>query len=156
MSKVAIITVPGVEPLDLYEIKEFVKESLMMGILVKGQGVGFEIADIPDLGGVVIHSIPEIPPVLCQANELETDIQDVSFVGCGAKEKRRIHDALLRFRAEHGLGCLEELASAIGEGVTAGILRDAIGGAKLEMNIWRQIGLGLDRMVAGGQDGQAD
>lgn len=154
MSKVAIITVPGGEPLDLYEIREFVKESLMMGILVKGQGVGFEIADIPDLGGVVVYETPKEPcDPPCAASDTDTDKVEVCFAGYGAKEKRRIYAKLMRYRADHGLGCLDALASVIGNDMTAEKLRDAMNGAKLTMDVWRQIGIALDRLDTEGDHG---
>ena len=155
MSKVAIITVPGGEPLDLCEIREFVKESLMMGILVKGQGVGFEIADIPDLGGVIVcETLKESCDPPCAASD--ADRAEICFSGYGAKEKRRIYDKLMRYRADHGLGCLDALASVIGNDMTAVKLRDAMNGKKLTMDVWRQIGIALDRLDTEGDHGQAD
>lgn len=143
-TKVAVITIPSLPQRNLLEIQKFVRDSLVMGILVKEQGIEFEIVDVPDLGGVIVHEVPNAPDIPCAVPD--TRGTEVNFSGHGAKEKRRIYEKLMQYRTEHGLGCLDELAAVIGGGVTTETLRDAINGTKLTMDIWRQIGIAMDRL----------
>ena len=92
-----------------------------------------------DPGGTGSDGLPETP------NEPEPE-GEVAFTGYGAKEKRRIYEALRRYRDRHGLGSLEPLAEAAGQGLTATALRGALLGCKLPMETWRAIGSALDRL----------
>ena len=112
-----------------------------------GKGVQWELLELPELGGVRVQDPggtgsdgpPETP------NEPEPE-GEVAFTGYGAKEKRRIYEALRRYRDRHGLGSLEPLAEAAGQGLTATALRGALLGGKLPMETWRAIGSALDRL----------
>lgn len=145
MSSVLVVTVPSELDGDLYQMRNYVKESLELGVLIVGKGVQWELLEIPELGGVRVQDPggtgPDGPPEA--PDELEGE---VAFTGYGAKEKRRIYESLRRYRDRHGLGSLEPLAEAAGQGLTATVLREALLGGKLPMETWRAIGSALDRL----------
>ncbi|WP_165449812.1 hypothetical protein [Intestinimonas timonensis] len=145
MSSVLVVTVPSELDGDLYQMRNYVKESLELGVLIVGKGVQWELLELPELGGVRVQDPggtgPDGPPEAPDEPEGE-----VAFTGCGAKEKRRIYEALRRYRDRHGLGSLEPLAEAAGQGLTATVLREALLGGKLPMETWRAIGSALDRL----------
>lgn len=49
---VLVVRVPAKEPVDLRAVRSFVMDSLALGVLVIGQGVGLSLEYLPDLGGV--------------------------------------------------------------------------------------------------------
>ena len=149
MATVAVVRLPAGEPADLPEVRAFVLESLALGVLPLGKGVELELLDVPPLGGVLVEGRGQPPSGTAQpppAPEPPGDEAGPEFTGHGAREKRRVHGALLAYRRRHGLGCLEELAGIIGGGMTAGILRSALARDKLPMEQWRQIGQALVRL----------
>ena len=143
MTNVLILRVPAAEGGDLIDIRDYILESLERGVLILGQGVSWEVAQLPDLGGVALAAEPDAleAPVL----------PAVTFTGSGAREKRRIRDALVRYREENGLGSLEALAKP--DGPTLHDLRAALSCEKLPMEVWRRIGAALDRLGDGQGEG---
>lgn len=49
---VLVVRVPAKELSDLRAIRSFIMDSLALGVLVVGQGVGLSLEYLPDLGGV--------------------------------------------------------------------------------------------------------
>lgn len=49
---VLVVRVPAKESADLRAVRSFVMDSLALGVLVVGQGVGLSLEYLPDLGGV--------------------------------------------------------------------------------------------------------
>lgn len=148
---VAVVRVPEGEPADLPEVRAFVLESLALGVLPLMEGMALTLLDVPPLGGVLVEGRTQPPSGTAQpppAPEPPEDEAGPAFTGGGAREKRRVYEALLAYRRRHGLGCLEELAGLIGDGMTANILRSALARDKLPMEQWRQIGQALDRLEA--------
>ena len=146
MSSVLVVTVPSALDGDLYRMRDYVRESLELGVLVVGKEVQWELLELPELGGVQVQGTNMIAlDWLPELDEPEPE-GEVAFTGCGAKEKRRIYEALRRYRDRHGLGSLEPLAEAAGQGLTATALRGALLGGKLPMETWRAIGSALDRL----------
>ena len=128
MSSVLVVTVPSALDGDLCQMRDYVRESLELGVLIVGKGVQWELLELPELGGVRVQDPggtgPDGPPEMPDEPEGE-----VAFTGYGAKEKRRIYEALRRYRDRHGLGSLEPLAEAAGQGLTATELRGRCWGA---------------------------
>lgn len=64
-------------------------------------------------------------------------------------EKLDILERLKRYRKEHGLGCLADVAKKAGRGITDDTLRSALqGNITLDIREWRQISKALDRLAA--------
>ena len=147
MSSVLVVTVPSALDGDLYQMRDYVRESLELGVLIVGKGGQWDLLELPELGGVRVQDPggagSDGPPETPGEPEPEGE---VAFTGYGAKEKRRIYEALRRYRDRHGLGSLEPLAEAAGQGLTATELRGALLGGKLPMETWRAIGSALDRL----------
>lgn len=153
--QVLFVTVPAAESCDLLEIRAYVLESLAAGVLILGPGVEWAVVTLPELGDVVIAS-PPTPPVetVCPPGSISSPPNPApgseaqgypAFTGAGAKEKRLICDALHRFRAERGLGCLRLLTAQSGT-LTEDLLRAALRGAKIPIETWRLIGKALDAL----------
>lgn len=143
MTNVLILTVPAAKGADLVDMRDFVLESLELGVLILGQGASWQVEQLPELGGVEVREavkaqgppLPEPPAV------------GAAFTGYGAKEKRRILDALVQYRDRNGLGSLEALAQP--DGPTLQELRAALLCEKLPMETCQKIGAALDQMEEG-------
>ena len=59
MTNVLILRVPDAEGGDLIDIRDYILESLERGVLILGQGVSWEVAQLPDLGGVALAAEPD-------------------------------------------------------------------------------------------------
>ena len=85
-----------------------------------------------------------------QGTELKAEANFGGFSGRGGAEKAAIHKRLMEFRGDPPrLGCLNELAAATREKVTADMLRQIIvDGASPSIDVWRIIGKALDTLEA--------
>lgn len=139
---------------DLYFIRDYILESLELGVLVVGQGVSWEIADLPDLGGVSVKLAegppggPDPAPAAGPETAPKPGQEKVRFKGAGAAEKQRIYQRLLQWRRLHGLGSLQALVDAGGGRLTEETLRTGLRAGKLELDVWRQIDRAIS--LAGG------
>lgn len=147
MSSVLVVTVPSALDGDLCQMRDYVRESLALGVLIVGKEFQWELLELPQLGDVRVQDPggtgTDGPSETPDEGEPEGE---VAFTGYGAKEKRRIYEALRRYRDRPGQGSLEPLAEAAGQGLTATALRGALLGDKLPMEPWRAIGSALDRL----------
>ena len=150
---VLVVRVPAKETSDLRAVRSFVMDSLALGVLVVGQGVGLSLEYLPDLGGVACtwdspwdEEEPEMP-----GKEPEVDPVDMEpvfrHVGHGAREKNQILTRLTAYRKANGLGCLAKVAALAGAPVTEETLRGMLtGGKKLPLSQWQQVGRALDAL----------
>ncbi len=150
---VLVVRVPAKESADLRAVRSFIMDSLALGVLVVGQGVGLSLEYLPDLGGVACtwdspwdEDEPGIPE-----KEQEEDPVDmepvVQHVGHGAREKNQILTRLTTYRKSNGLGCLAKVAALAGAPVTEETLREMLtGGKKLPLSQWQQVGRALDAL----------
>lgn len=140
---VLILTVPSAEGADLVEMRDFVLESLELGVLILGLGVSWKIEQFPELGYVGVQTAPgdQAPPLPEPEVEPPEGDPPPGFTGKGAREKQQVLDALVQYRDRKGLGSLEALARP--GGPTTQELRDALLRRKLPMETWRQIGAAL-------------
>ena len=151
---VLVVRVPAKESVDLRAVRSFVMDSLALGVLVIGQGVGLSLEYLPKLGGVACTwSDPwavdeqdggdEAPD-----DEIAPDAPPFPrYVGYGAKEKNQILARLTAYRKTNGLGCLAKVAGLAGKPVTDELIRELITeGKKIPMEVWRQIGAALDAL----------
>ena len=139
MSSVFVVTVPSGLGGDPYLMRDYVRESLELGVLIVDEGVRWELLELPELGevraqgGPTVDASPAPPETADQAG-------GISFSGHGAREKKRIWQALRAYRDHNGLGSLGPLAELAGQGLTAAVLRGALLGDRLPMDTWRAIG----------------
>lgn len=71
--------------------------------------------------------------------------------------KREILERLRRYRQKHGLGCFAALTKACGEGVTETTLRNLYHGDEVQpIQVWRQVGAGLDKLGVSKLDTQKE
>lgn len=151
---VLVVRVPAKEPTDLRAVRSYIMDSLALGVLVVGQGVGLSLEYLPDLGGVACTwSDPwaddeqdgrdEAPD-----DEIAPDAPPFPrYVGYGAKEKNQILARLTAYRKANGLGCLAKVAGLAGKPVTDELIRELITeGKKIPMEVWRQIRAALDAL----------
>ena len=127
---VLILTVPSAEGADLVEMRDFVLESLELGVLILGLGVSWKIEQFPELGYVGVQTAQgdQAPPL----PEPPEGDPPPGFTGKGAGEKQQVLDALVQYRDRKGQGLQ-----------AAQELRDALLRRKLPMETWRQIGAAL-------------
>lgn len=157
---VLVVRVPAKESADLRAVRSFIMDSLALGVLVVGQGVGLSLEYLPNLGGVACtwdspwdEDEPEMPE-----KEQEEDPVDmepaVRHVGHGAREKNQILTRLTTYRKANGLGCLAKVAALAGAPVTEETLRGMLtGGKKLPLSQWQQVGRALDALEQEGGHG---
>lgn len=158
---VLVVRVPAKESADLRAVRSFVMDSLALGVLVVGQGVGLSLEYLPKLGGVACTwSDPWVDDGQDGRDEAQDDeiaSDDPPFpryVGYGAKEKNQILARLTAYRKANGLGCLAKVAALAGAPVTEDILREMLtGGKKLPLSQWQQVGRALDALEQEGGHG---
>lgn len=147
---VLVVRVPAKESADLRAVRSFVMDSLALGVLVVGQGVGLSLEYLPDLGGVACtwdspwdEEEPEKEP-----GKDPVDVEPAfRHVGHGAREKNQILTRLIAYRKANGLGCLAKVAALAGAPVTEETLRGMLtGGRKLPLSQWQQVGRALDAL----------
>ena len=145
-----IITAPtGLDITKARELRDFVAESAACGVLVLDAGITWEVAVLPEFGYAM--TAPIIASVSESLSAKQEDLPKVTgFTGQGAREKKRIHEALMAYRRAHGLGSFTQLASLAGGEVTDSVLRAAAQGEKLPMEQWRKIGAALDSLTKEG------
>lgn len=151
---VLVVRVPAKEPTDLRAVRSYIMDSLALGVLVVGQGVGLSLEYLPDLGGVACTwSDPWADDEQDGRDEAPDDEiapDDPPFpryVGYGAKEKNQILARLTAYRKANGLGCLAKVAGLAGKPVTDELIRELITeGKKIPMEVWRQIRAALDAL----------
>ena len=147
---VLVVRVPAKESADLRAVRSFVMDSLALGVLVVGQGVGLSLEYLPDLGGVACTWDSPWDEEESE-KEPEKDPVDVEpafrHVGHGAREKNQILTRLIAYRKANGLGCLAKVAALAGAPVTEETLRGMLtGGRKLPLSQWQQVGRALDAL----------
>ena len=151
---VLVVRVPAKESTDLRAVRSFVMDSLALGVLVVGQGVGLSLEYLPKLGGVACTwSDPWADDEQDRGDEdpddeiAPDDPPFPRYVGYGAKEKNQILARLTAYRKANGLGGLAKVAGLAGKPVTDELIRELITeGKKIPMGVWRQIGAALDAL----------
>lgn len=151
---VLVVRVPAKESADLRAVRSFIMDSLALGVLVVGQGVGLSLEYLPNLGGVTCtwespwgDEEPEMPENEREAGEPADMEPAFRHVGHGAREKNQILARLTAYRKANGLGCLTQVATLAGAPVTEETLRGMLtGGRKLPLAEWQQVGRALDTL----------
>ncbi len=141
-SSILLVRVPVLESVDGRALRDYVLESLKLGVLVLMDGVECEVMELPQLGKVEVVTKPQAPPAQKAAAEASSE----------GDEKRKILQRLTEYRKTHGLGCLKAVASATrtkGQ-INDNTLRMILTGDAPSMPIedWRRINRALQRLEA--------
>lgn len=140
------------------QIRDYVVESLALGVLVVDPGTNLHLEYYPPLGGVTCtlqeeteKEEPEDEEGTEQPDESGADQPDAEHaatnVGPGARVKKRILARLTSYRKTHGLGCLRQVAELAGKPLTEEILRmTLLGEVKQPLEVWKQIDRALDAL----------
>ena len=145
---VLVVRAQGLSDENRSALRDYVVESLGLGVLVIGTGITYSLERFPSLGGVQCHGIEctESPDKLLR----EHSVDCVKITGRFAEEKQLILARLKAFRHKRGLGCFAELAKEAGSPVTDSMLRSMlVGAASPNIAQWRQVGTALDRLEPG-------
>lgn len=140
------------------QIRDYVVESLALGVLVVDPGTNLHLEYYPPLGGVTCavqeeteKEEPEGEEGTEQPDESGADQPDAEHaatnVGPGARVKKRILARLTSYCKTHGLGCLRQVAELAGKPLTEEILRmTLLGEVKQPLEVWKQIDRALDAL----------
>ena len=157
---VLIVTAPELPAKSLRELRDYVIESVQMGVLVLSSRYTYKLDTMPELGGVEVmggnlysgeyligvdlaeegteDQMAEVPP-------LRAHDAPVKYAGRAGEEKRRIFQRLQKYREKHGKGCLDAVAERAGREISADVLRELlIGGMTISIDHWRRIDKALD------------
>ena len=144
------------------QIRDYVVESLALGVLVVDPGTNLHLEYYPPLGGVTCavqeeteKEEPEGEEGTEQPDESGADQPDAEHAAAhvwpGARVKNRILARLTSYRKTHGLGCLRQVAELAGKPLTEEILRmTLLGEVKQPLEVWKQIDRALDALEQGG------
>lgn len=169
---VLVVRAPGRSDPQLRALRDFLAESLALGVLVLGQHDTFALECFPDLGGVACRADgpagegeeweppeapeqPEVPEQLLREHPAPGKV----LTGRNAGEKQAILARLKAYRKARGLGCLDEVARAAGGDFTPDLLRRILSGeASLDIVQWRRLGKALAGLEAkeGAGDGESN
>lgn len=140
------------------QIRDYVVESLALGVLVVDPGTNLHLEHYPPLGGVTCtvqeeteKEEPEGEEGTEQPDESGADQPDAEHTATNvwpsARVKKRILARLTSYRKTHGLGCLRQVAELAGKPLTEEILRmTLLGEVKQPLEVWKQIDRALDAL----------
>lgn len=122
---VLVVRVPAKESVDLRAVRSFVMDSLALGVLVVGQGVGLSLEYLPKLGGV---ACTWSDPWADDEQDGSDEAPDDEIAPDDPPSPRKV-------------------AGLAGKPVTDELIRELITeGKKIPMEVWRQIGAALDAL----------
>lgn len=146
---VLIVHVPAAIKWEWRELRDYVSESIGMGVLVLGKDVELEVANLPKVEQVQVAPMPA--PVMLQtaavlrehsvakAKPQEAE-PEIKYTGVAGAEKTRIRQRMEAYRTKHGLGCWAKVAKTCGKDVTDDMLREIYNGAlSPNIQVWRAI-----------------
>lgn len=160
---VLVVRAPNLTEEARTSLRDYVVESLRLGVLVIGPGVNYSLERFPQLGGVRCcgvepigkegpeGALPGQETVVAGQEELLREHSAFQPVinGRNAEEKRKILARLKTYRSAHGLGCLTRVADEAGSPVTEDMLRNMlVGTASPKMAQWKQIDEALATLEA--------
>lgn len=157
---VMVVTGPELPTKSLRELRDYIIESVQLGVLVLNSRSTYRMETMPDLGGVVIMGGELYDPILWA--DVDEDAQsgddaggngvlrshDIpKYSGRAGEEKRAIFDRLQRFRDKYGLGCLDAVAEKTGGKISVETIRELlVGGISIPIEDWRRIGRALEKL----------
>lgn len=133
---VLVVRVPVMSAEQKAGLRAEIESSILDGLLLLEDGLDYQVVDLP---------LPrEWTPQLQEEPESGPPKEPS---GRNAAEKRAILERLRRYRREHGLGCFTALAEVCGKGISENTLRNLYSGDEVQpIQVWRQVGAGLDKM----------
>ena len=161
---VLVVRAPNLTEEARASLRDYVVDSLRLGVLVIGPGVSYSLEHFPQLGGVhccgAEPTEKEEPKTPLPGQETaaagqekllrEHAVFQPVINGRNAEEKRNILTRLKAYRSAHGLGCLSRVAEAAGSPVTADLLRDMlVGAASPNIAQWRRVSEALAALETG-------
>ena len=158
---ILVVTAPELPTKSLRELRDYVIESVQMGVLVLSSRYAYKLDAMPELGGVSVmggelYADFLVPGTLEQTEEdadeqpgetplLRAHDEPVKYAGRAGEEKRRIFQRLQKYREDHGKGCLDAVAERAGRDISTDVLRELlIGGMTVSIEHWRRIDSALD------------
>ena len=157
---VMVVTGPELPTKSLRELRDYIIESVQLGVLVLNSRSTYRMEKMPDLGGVVIMGDEFYTPLCGAVESADTDQEDATgtvavlrahdapkYSGRAGEEKRAIFDRLLRSRDKYGLGCLDAVAEKTDGKILVETLRELlVGGISIPIEDWRRIGRALEKL----------
>lgn len=142
---VLVVRVPVMSAEQKAGLRAEIASSILDGLLLLEDGLAYQVVDLP---------LPrEWTPLLQE----ELEPEPPRPTGRNAAEKREILERLRRYRQKHGLGCFAALTKACGEGVTETTLRNLYHGDEVQpIQVWRQVGAGLEKLGVSKLDTQKE
>lgn len=144
-NNILLVRVPAQESTAGRALRDFILESLPLGVLVLPDDVSCEVMELPPLGddNVEVEAI-------CQETEnreAEPSLADVT--GRNEEEKLAILERLRSYRKIHGLGCWNEVAKEAGANITPELIRGIVLGEESPpIADWRRIDRAIQRLDA--------
>lgn len=138
---------------ELRTLRDYVVESLTLGVLTLGPDMSYQLERFPALSGVKVNQQPQVPVIL-RSHDIPQPSPSGKRKGraSAAEEKTNILSRLKAYREIHGLGCYGELAKHC-QGLTEEMIRGlALGEVTLPIEDWRKVGNALEKLE-GGRDG---
>lgn len=156
-NSILLVRVPAQESVDGRELRDYILESLSLGVLVLTEDTTCDVLELPPLGGVVVTLTEQVMPAVERpdlATETGQPIMDVGpeqkmvgLMGPKAGEKRVIMEKLKAYRRKYGLGHWPEVVKASGGKLTDDQLRDMCAGtAVFPISEWRLADKALDKL----------
>lgn len=116
--KVFVLHAAGKTEAELRELRDYVLESLAVGVIVLGSGMSYKLEDVPELGGAVIRAdvglLREHSAAPEPGKRRGRSPKPPAGAGQEYVEKNRILERLKRYREKNGLGCLAAVAVKTG------------------------------------------
>ena len=129
---VMVVRVPVMPSEAKDQLRDEIISGIFDGLLLLEDGLPYEVVELP-LPRAWTPELREPEPPPGPSPE--------------AKEKREILARLQVYRMTNGLGCFTPLAKACGKGITATTLRNMLNGDEVyPIEVWRQVGKGLDKL----------
>ena len=161
---VLVVRAPNLPEEGRASLRDYVVDSLRLGVLIIWPGVSYSLERFPQLGGVLCcgtepaETPPGQEPAATGQEEVllrEHPVPQPVIKGYGAAEKKAILARQRAYRKAHGFGCLQEVADRAGGAFTADLLRDMLIGSASILAIvqWRQLGKALAELE--GEEGAA-
>lgn len=145
-NNIFLIQVPETDVNKLRELRDFIQQSVRVGVLVLPEDAAFKTVELPEQGAVKLELEGE-PPVYSPP-EPGTSVPTSSE----AEEKRAIIQRLKDYRAAHGPGCLAVVSGRTARRKDRRISDDGLrhicadGAPKMPIADWRSIAKALDAL----------
>lgn len=167
--QVLVVRLPDRSDVTARELRDYIVESLQLGVLVLSQGVTFKLEELPDLGGVKVagqqqdnkrlvtldlglcgtggtgYETPFVTSEESAVEQAKAQNEAAKKAEAERMERKAIIERLRRYRQLGGLGCFNPLAEKCG--VSADDLRDIHNGSvPADLKQLRKIAKGLDKL----------